>query len=453
MSKKHFLNVAYKDLKNPGSRHFGSHTKLGINKQIVLSLRRGSGPQPQIHWDVTHAETDDEIFLPDPVFVACGTNGDKTKLYFDMRLPDIGGIDYTVMCRFGDSPRQHKVAEFQTWRRIMLSVQCPNNDCLRVFNSAFPKVKAAFKAAYIDVIKNGVIVDGEERTAERLGGARCEMYLTFKLPRWECYGQKFELKVTRDSVTGHRLWSKSGDLLVLDMSDSEHFRPQVPGTDGDLGYIEAIKVTCEGETLLEMPAERNFFPPEETEAYEKLCKIRKDNVVVVDKDSVEAATDMILDLNSEPLAAAKTKLAQGKQIEISVTMGLEQYGRTAGGATQRLPSFDLTFYPDSTAKKLAGVMTHEMAHTMGLVKQFENDKTGTPFENLMYHGNDYGGSGPHCRNNGKQVATGSTVSGYTYEYDASNGPLCTMHYKTDDGVDDGKFCLNCQGQLRRATLP
>ena len=140
MADKHYINVQYKDLKNPGSAKFGYSKRSGRIKQLELSLRRGTGVQPEVHWDVTHAKTDDEIFLKDPIITQHGTNPDKTKLYYHMTLPNVGGVEWTVKCRFGDNPTQHAVANFVTWRRIMLSAQCPTVACARVFEAAMSKV-------------------------------------------------------------------------------------------------------------------------------------------------------------------------------------------------------------------------------------------------------------------------------------------------------------------------
>jgi hypothetical protein len=445
---KHFLNAEYPDLYQGG-------TRPGRYKQVVLKLKRGDGQKPTVLWDIiSHSE--DAPYLADPIIELVGTNDEETKLYYEIKLPNVGGVEYIVKCRVGAKGREKTVAKFQTWRRIMLSAECPNKECYKAFKTALTRVQKALKPAFIEVIRGGVKIEGEDDYRHELpdNDLGCGINVTFTLPRWEKYGQKFELSVTSDEVTGHSRWTKRDNLLIFDLpQEHDVIRPQIPGHQ-NVQYIQAIAVTCEGETLLAMPSHFGFFPEHETSAYLQLCKIRKDGEIVEDEPDVHTATDMILDLDSEPLQATNAALEAGKTVELSVTLGLELWGRSAGAAIQNQQAFRLTYYPHTTAKELVSVLTHELAHTMYLVKQQETRKDdGEVVDNPTYHGNDYGGNGPHCSFNARKVETGATTSGYTYEYDNTAGPLCTMHFKTDPGIDEGKYCPNCIGQLRRAKLP
>lgn len=438
---KHFLNLDYPDLRHGG-------TRSGRFKQIALSLKPGSGSMPIVHWNIT-AKSEDALFLAPPVVKQIGTNDSETKAYYELMLPNVGGVDYTVKCRLGDGPEK-TVATFQTWRRITLHVICPNDQCLAVFVSAFSRLQSALKPAFIEVIRGDVEIQGKANRGykARSDNQGCQMTITLVWPRWESYWLKVELSVTSAAVSGHEWWSKRGNLLSCALPNRE-LRPQVPRRGSNVKYI---KVTCEGKTLLELPRASDSHPEHEVRMYLQLCKIRKNGVIVEDEKDVHTATEIILDLGSKPLQATKAKLEAGKTVEISVELALEYWGLTGGLSVRDSRAISLTFYPKTTHRDLANVMAHELAHTMYLVKKQETRKDGVTVHNLNYHGNDYGGEGPHCSFNAKRVPTSSTTSGYIYEFDKTAGPLCIMHFKTDPGVD-GRFCPICIAQLRRAKLP
>ena len=455
MTDKHYINVQYKDLKNPGSKRFGLITKSGRDKQIELSLSRGSGAQPDVQWSVSHTPCADDEFIKAPIMTARGSNKQGTKLYFDMTVPNIGGVEWTVKCRFGAAPRVHDVARFEVWRRIMLSATCPNVDCAKTFETAMTMVKKAFEPGFIEILTNEVAVAGaaRPRKAGREGGSDCEMRVTFRLPSWEEFRQKFELTVTRATVEGNEFWRKEGDLLICTLLEHDNYRAVVPREGNDVYYIERFHAACDDEQVVKLPALNGFPQAADAAAFRSLCQIRKDGAAVWSAAEVQAATEIVFDLASAPFAAAKAKLDEGETVKLDFDVFLEQFGRSAGGASANDPSFFLTFYPDTTAKTLANVLTHEIAHTMYLVKDTETDRSGRGVKNLDYHTNDYGGNGPHCSHNCKRVDAGTTTSGYKYVPDETRGPPCTMHFQASEAVDDGKFCLNCIAQLRRATLP
>ena len=361
-AKKHFLNVRNRDLKNPGSDR-SPITRPGDVKQIELSFNKSRSGEPNLVWHVERAESDDSLFLPPPdgfkyQFTSRRWNQANTKLYYEMAIPShFGGVEYTINVKLGTARSFKQAAKFVTWRRVALGATCPNEACAKLFEAAVPKVAKAFAPAYIEVVRNGVYIDeggGKQvvtRHPTRRGVSECTIEVSFGLPRWESFGQKFELDVTSTSLEGHRLWSREDDLLVLDIGSDDKFRPQVPSTHGDVNYIEAITVTCvddDNEVLLAMPARYGFFPETEARAYRQLCKIRRDGTAVTEEEDVYAATDMVLDLGSEPMREAKARMEQGKTIHISTTLGLEQFGRTAGGAVPGNSGISLTFYPEST---------------------------------------------------------------------------------------------------------
>lgn len=382
-------------------------------------------------WIEPHADNHEKNYLSR--FQRCRLRWPNTRNRNDkfnnfLELPHVGGDKYVVKCsKRDDRSSPVELEEIETWRKVFYTVHCMNNDCKTTFNSLKDRFEAAFLDGFLELDNRAIddtLVD-EEHTLS----SNALTHLYRRRPRLA--DRPFHLRL----------------VVLNNVYEPEANEYEETTTDGVFTH------QVDGYLVPNRPIRTIQARPADHHGWRTVTR----NTTVTSDDE--------LTIRLEDNSAIKRALDAGKDIVVRIRV--RERGDYLGHSIGNFccVRIDEEGTPAERATTILQTLTHEIGHSCQQVVRSERryDDDGNPTSpverNAMWHTDNEGGQGPHCKTNAHLIsniaANGDELEDTTSgnHWDWLSGTLCTLYYRDHDEVDaDGKFCDSCKPLLARTNL-